>query len=44
MIPIRKVSNHLSKKLIYFKLNFTIVEGLSKTIEWNKRIGRLDDY
>ena len=36
MIPIRKVSNSLLKKLINFKLDFSIDIGLKKTIEWYK--------
>ncbi len=36
MIPVRKVSNSLLKKLINFKLNFSIDVGLKKTIEWYK--------
>ena len=36
MIPVRKVSNSLLKKLINFKLDFSIDIGLKKTIEWYK--------
>lgn len=37
MIPVRKVSNNLLKKLIIFKLNFSIDRGLSRTINWYKK-------
>ena len=37
MIPVRKVSNKLLKNLIKFKLNFTMSQGLAKTIEWYKK-------
>ena len=37
MIPVRKVSNKYLKKIINFKLNFTMSRGLAKTIEWYKK-------
>ena len=36
MIPVRKVSNKLLKKLVKFKINFSLDEGLKKTIQWYK--------
>ena len=37
MIPVRKISNKLLKNIINFKLNFTMSQGLAKTIEWYKK-------
>ena len=34
MIPFRKISNKKIKRMIKFRLNFTIQEGLKKTIKW----------
>jgi len=36
MIPVRKVSNKLLKKLINYKLKFSIERGLRETIKWYK--------
>ena len=37
MIPVRKVSNKLLKKLVDFQLNFNMSQGLAKTIAWYKK-------
>tara|TARA_B100000575_G_scaffold284299_1_gene278177 strand:+ start:447 stop:1397 length:951 start_codon:yes stop_codon:yes gene_type:complete len=37
MIPVRKVSNELLKKIIKFKLQYTMERGLQNTIEWYKK-------
>ena len=37
MIPVRKVSNSLLKKIIKFKINYSIENGLRRTIEWYKK-------
>ncbi len=36
MIPVRKVSNKLLKKLIKYNINFSLDQGLRKTIFWYK--------
>ena len=37
MIPVRRVSNSLLKKIIKFKINYSMESGLKKTIEWYKK-------
>jgi len=37
MIPVRKVSNLLLKKIIKFELNYSMERGLKNTIEWYKK-------
>lgn len=37
MIPVRKVSNSLLKKIIKFKINYSMEKGLKNTIEWYKK-------
>ena len=42
MIPVRKVSNKLLKKLISFRINNSIIYGLKKTVKWYK-FNKLND-
>ena len=37
MIPVRKVSNLILKKIIKFELNYSMERGLKNTIEWYKK-------
>ena len=37
MIPVRKVSNSLLKKIIKYKIKFSMDKGLKNTIEWYKK-------
>ena len=37
MIPFRKISNKKIKKLINFKIRFSLEMGIKETIKWYKK-------